>query len=453
MVTGRTLAVVAAVASIVLAAATCVLPAADKIGGSAGGNPSSGGSSGMTGSTMSSTSTSSSGGCPGPFVATKIATVGSTTPPPTGFATQRRVIYSPRTKRWWLFYVDGDHPSLLYSTSSSDFVTWTSPANVTLPGSIAGGGSPVSVDLFSAAASDIVEIAVTLPCCSMMQNALYLMRGQLTGSTITYGAPNKVCTDKAPTAPYPDVPVIAVSGDAHVAIASGCDPSYHGGAWTVYASSDPDPGTFPWNPTWPTPPFNLYGGPGMNNRALIRYSGTMFMFAGQDEGQVPAQTVDWSTGSAAAGFSSSGQIFSLVDQDVNGWSLFADGTNVHALRFTTNPVGYDHQFFSANAWSSVLGPDKTHVPFTGTGLFAATDGTTPLAFVIDSMTEEVMAAKGVGSPWVWSSVWSAMPSGNMRQYIAGYSEAVNHQVPLIWTEGPSTSSSSYEIWGGLFCSQ
>jgi hypothetical protein len=368
------------------------------------------------------------------------------------------VIYSPGTKRWWLFYVDSAHPSQLNATSSTDFVNWTAASPGTLPGMIGPDGSPLAVDLFSAQSGDIVEIAVTMPCptsvCgSVVQNALFLMRGKLSGSSVAYDTPNQVCVDMADTLPYPDAPVVAVSGDNHVAIGSGCDPSYHGGAWTIYASSDADPGTPHWSPTWPNP-FSLYHGPGMNNRALIPSSGTMFIYACED-GNVPPQSVYWAIGSAAAGFMTGGtEIFPFVDQDSDGWSLFADPTTAHAIRFATNTASYDHSIYNGTNWTyGKPAPDLTHLPLSGKGVFSAADGFTYWVFIIDDMTRAVMSAKGVGSAWTWSTAWSAMPSGNQRQFIAGNPQAVNHQLPLIWTEGPATSTGGYEIWGGLFCSQ
>jgi hypothetical protein len=359
------------------------------------------------------------------------------------------VIWSPHTGTtglWWYFYIDGSTPSSLRASSSADFKGWSTAAPLGMPSASTSRGTSFSVDVYSpSGGTDIAEIAIGLEGTTSNPTQLYHFRAQLQGSTTaTFDTPYaSILSDTTGAMTYNDHVSIAASDNGYLAIASGLWPS-GGDVWTALLTTSSETDQQGWVPTWGKAD-NLSSSNTLS-RQVVSLGGGNFMTLADDVGTGTPQTLDYAVGTGSnTPWTPSSIPFASVDQDTNGWSAAASGSNVHVVRHTS--AGYDYAVYSGGSWSVTANtPDTTTSPVADSGVLTAVDGATVVAVVIDQGTGHIWAASS-DKGWAWKD---EMIGGNPAslQGLSGYSVAVNHKVAITWTD---TSGSSPTLMGALIC--
>lgn len=144
-----------------------------------------------------------------------------------------------------------------------------------------------------------------------------------------------------------------------------------------------------------------------------------------------------------------GQVFAadaIVNQ--NDWTLVGLNTaSVYGFRRSASGAGVDSAFYNVagNNWSALAPQPPLFASGqafkSGAGLFGATDGENIWLFVINTDTaNSVLYTQFDGSGGYWTP-WAAVPGTDVgahaRSYISGHPEPLNHQIAVLWTEGPS----------------
>ena len=162
-------------------------------------------------------------------------------------AQQTHLIYATNTGRWWLFWIDSATPSVLNTSSSPDFQTWSAGPTLNLPLSHESEGRNFSVDYASIAGTDVVHLALSLVNSTNNKDRRhYHARAALgAGGAVTFGTVSQLTMVNDPQLTDPDGTVTRIGTDAKVTDVSGWAMFMMGGgtgnesAWT---STMPDTG-------------------------------------------------------------------------------------------------------------------------------------------------------------------------------------------------------------------
>ena len=109
----------------------------------------------------------------------------------TGQAMQNHIIYAECAANWWLFYIESGATTTLKTKYSSDFITWTDGASMTLVNDHLNEGRNFSVAYKNIGGYDVVHIA-TIYNVSGTSRWNYHIRARIFGTTIIFGSEDVV---------------------------------------------------------------------------------------------------------------------------------------------------------------------------------------------------------------------------------------------------------------------
>ena len=400
-----------------------------------------------------------SGGCDlpivGPQVAHPIALVGSI-PAPTGTAQQQHLIFATHGNRWWYFTIDSADSVALKTFWSSDFVTWTPGASLTLAQKSDGEGRNFSVAYADLAGKDVVHLVFSH--LQGAQQGAYHARAILDQATIAYGPETLVTsTDYFTGEANPDGPVAAVGTDGLVYVATGWvnEAQFRSGNATVgnmdvYQSTSTDDG----NSAGPLTNYVAHSWVPdfVNNRALVALgAGKMLaVWPTADDFRPETSNLSWALSPAWA--TTNTDLFTGAGmgavQNMNDWSVCATSTSVvHAVRRVhagaVKDSVFEHlRFDVASAkWSSggIIPPDAGA---NGTGVVLLTNGTKMLLFALSAPFNDLRYTKWDGSAWsAWGTQFAGAPK---RAFLSGTGCDSKAHAAITWTEG---AAPPYEVQG------
>src|SRR5439155_14493597 len=130
------------------------------------------------------------------------------------------LLYATHSARFWFFYVDAASTMLLQTKWSTDFVTWTPGASLTLASSSANEGRNFSVAYADLGGKDVVHVAFS-HFVSGNEDA-YHARATIDGGAIAFAPEVLMSSGTPPDAKAnPDGCVTAIGSDGFVYAATG----------------------------------------------------------------------------------------------------------------------------------------------------------------------------------------------------------------------------------------
>jgi hypothetical protein len=357
-----------------------------------------------------------------------------------GRPTQTHLVYATGSAQWWLFYID-DTASALRTASSPDLVHWTSSTPVVLPMPLPYGTS-FSVATSEIAGVDVIHVALgyTIPL-----DAHYHVRATITGTTITWGAVAEVGCSTTSTIMAHDGPAVVIDSAHHVYditsayndnnACTGTDGFYGNMDGTL--STNPDQGSA-WNPAFTVPSFINFapnhiqahwGAPTTTGVLMVQTNG-----AAAD----PASNLTnlWSSMWNGAGWTQIVGVFSpdlVAALDANDWGAVHIRDDDVRVVLRTSDTGYRWFAYNGAAWVEPAAAIPPQASIAGSGVFAATDGTSMWLFVVAADAANTLRSiKFDGTAWgSWTDVETSM---HQRRYLAGYSTVSNGTIALSWTQ-------------------
>lgn len=351
----------------------------------------------------------------------------------TGNAQQQHVVFAEGSGRWWLFYVDGAHPSELRTRSSSDFVTWTDGASLALPHPHAGEGRSFSADAAFIGGVDVVHLSTGHRLAATDRRRLHA-RATLSDDGVSFEEPVEI---NAVTEDHdgldPDGAVTAITATNRVVDLSGWTVNLGGsgvGNSQAWWSAGPDQGSAgpqAWDGQQDLETVTTF----VNARALAALpDGDVLALWERGDEDTPTN-VRWSRGDGS-GWSSPASVFASAAQDPNDWAVCVVGPAVHAVRRTIAGA-YEHRLFDGADWS-----DGDAIPAgdgkVGTGVVLATDlGDVWLFAIADDAGNTVRGARWIAGAG-WGEWFDVQTAPALRSWLSGSPGAGGGGLALVWTE-------------------
>ncbi len=373
--------------------------------------------------------------------ASPVATVGDV-PAETGTAQQQHLIFATHSSRWWMFTVDDAAQTQLKTWWSTDFATWTPGATFSMAEATRNEARNFSVTYADVGGKDVVHLAYAHKVSG--DAFTKHVRATIDTATITFGSDEFVVSSNYfPNGADPSAPVVALSNDGNVFLATGWanQKPYKmfdtTGNMDVYQSTSPDrgAGSGPLSGyvvhSW-VPEFD-------NSRALVAIeSGNMLAFWPQALGQVDTTDISWA--SSKESWVTHDTLFgvnSATGQD--DWSVCGfSPTEVHAVLRKINGGandGYEHRRFdtATGAWTSgAIIPNDPGA--YGTGVVLLTNGKTMLLFALSAdAANKVRYTRYDGAMWsAWSTLFGPTTK---RAFLSGSGCSAKSPAAIAWTEG------------------
>lgn len=354
----------------------------------------------------------------------------------TGMCTQTHLIYATNSARWWLFFFSGTQT--LATMWSSDFVTWTAGATLTLAHPHNSEGRNLGVAYANLSSNDVVHIGVSYQN-STTSHQHFHVRATISGSTISYSSELQVSGTGIDNFSHANDGTTTVIGSGGQ-VTDGASFFLDTVSWDdfeAYVFANSDNGTS-WTQSSTTAQARVASaGNGISSHFLAMLSSTSMLFLTDKNGNSNSTDLQWSkwtgTWSATASVIGSAQ----TGFAANDWGAVARSTSdVHCLiRLSTNT--YKHMRYNGTAWSAGDSVATQNSLASG-GIAMATNGTNVWAFVIDTDTPNTVRV----SKWISGTGWSAWTafesSTQTRKNIGCCPQLENTLISVYWTEGTST---------------
>jgi hypothetical protein len=419
-----------AIAAFIATTTACLFPSTDGLSGGAG-DAGDAGDAGADGGSDASTG--------GPVTLASTGNVNEAT----GNAQQAHVVWAAASKQWWLFYLDGDM-SHLKTRSSSDFVTWTDGASLTLPHPAGTDARNFAVAYASLGGADVVHVSFSHVDTNGIEHSH--TRAVIQGGTIAFDTPIGMTSDS--TSPSgPDGPVPLIASDGSVWDSTGFVQSQPSGHFNedVFLASSPESGAASWAATFAQTTVEVVNQL-CNARAMVDVGKPLALWESGDPEPDP-NNVRFAT--YASSWSSPANVFpSDASIDPNDWdvAVVRTGTSVeaHAVRAQISG-GYDHVSGTSSFGTAAAPPPLARTP--GSGLVLLADPANLAAFDLasDGSVEE---SRWDGAQW---SAWTTLATSRSRNRLSGYCPDLGTHpeaggCALVWTE---PASGGYAIVGTL----
>jgi hypothetical protein len=376
-----------------------------------------------------------------------------------GRAQQRHIVYAPNSGVWWAFWVDPASTTTLRSAYSSDLVTWTAGATVSLPNALMGGnegsgdqtadGRNLGVICVANGSTDVVHVAAVLTITTSSSYAVYDIRATVTASAITWGTPVNAWASTQVWSPDGTAPALAADGSYLI---NTCAPRFtgHGSGnptglynGTVDTSSSWTPGT------WTHYEIEVASSTTSSHAAHGLASGSVLWLWDNGVNSGSATNVRWAKADAGGSTPTPADVFtSTVTVDDNDWgSARVSDTDVHCIRRTGSNT-YEHRRFNGTSWSNGQSI-PTQTSKAGGGLAMLSDGTDVYLAVIDSAAgNAVRYIKWSGGSATWGT-WQDLDatSDSTRASLAAGSRVSGSPsaLPVLWTENPSGTTYNLRV--------
>jgi len=377
-------------------------------------------------------------------MATNIVSAGTVTNS-TGRGMQNHLIYAVNSARWWIFYIDSTDGATLKTRYSTDLLSWSSGASLTLAQNHNSVGLNFAVAYKNIASTDVIHIAFSYQL-STTDRRSYHTRATISGTTISFGSEVQVGstnTDSDSNA-SPDGPNLGYDSDNKIWHACGWD---YVGDWNCEVdarSTNADTGSS-WTGGFDTPTrrettpggyvrTRVLADIGSGNMLVVWGNGTG-AGAGWDNLRWAKWTTSWSSPANVRGTSFGSPLLH------NNWGMVTRAaTDVHIV-MRTGADTYEHFRFDGSAWSTGQAI-TTQTSKDDAGIFLASDGTNVWLFIIDSdAANTIRYSKWNGSSW---GSWVVLETvTGARTFISGYFGVSNNKIGIIYSQ---VNGSNYDIY-------
>lgn len=362
----------------------------------------------------------------------------------TGHATQSHLIYAVNSARWWLFYLTSTQT--LATAYSSDFVTWTTGATLTLSSPHLSEGRNFGVVYKNISSTDVVHIHLFYKNSNTVRQNWHV-RCTISGTTATFGTETQIPqTATGSLAGFgTDGCNTAIASDNSIYLSQWCTTGNGFGDDDVAKSTNVDSGTA-WTAGFASTTTTESVASATSSRQLLPLA-TGNMVELHDSGstyQTPTQvrstkwTTSWSTPIDVFG--------STVAISENDWcAVRVNDTDIHAVRRSGSNT-YDHRRYNASTWAAGA-TVATQTSKAGAGVKLVSDGTDVYLVIVDSdAANTVRYCKWTAAAGTWGA-WSAVEtSTQVRGFLTGYPALVGTTIGLVWTQ---TNGSNFDLVGSL----
>ncbi|MDB4993641.1 MAG: hypothetical protein JWM74_1073 [Myxococcaceae bacterium] len=346
-----------------------------------------------------------------------------------GSAQETHLHYAKSSALWVLFYLDAD-AAKLKTRVSSDFVTWTDDASLTLPSPHPGDGRSFAVTYDDLAGRDVFHVSYAVKA-SPSDRRHHHARGVMTAGKMVFepavGLSRVTSNDNNLE---PDGPaVLTVQGGTVVDMSGWLSPdggTDRTGNVMAWLSTDSELGGT-WSPSFGGP-IEVFVVPIIcNARALVRIgAGALAVWEGADAEPNPSG-LTFARFNGTTWSSSSTVDPTKATMDVNDWGLARlDDSHIHAVRFAGG-LFRDRVYDGAGWTDGPTMPSATHL--TGEGVVALADAGTLRVFMLDS-TGAILTTSLTAGAWSAWAPFVAAASG--RSGLSGYAGVGG--AALVWVD-------------------